>query len=176
MHTPTLLHVIFSLIATDHQVFCKALLQHIFKYLKAKKDIQPQSYKQSWAIKEALDAKSLHENGSYINALSLKVDRVIATALSNILNIVDRYCNLHLLLIEDTVITTLWLKIFEDPEIVDVSTVIEFSDSDSNNAVFATFECQFPFFWLLINIIESQWKISAVKSKHYISYTVESLF
>ena len=134
--------------------------------MKAKKDIQPQSYKQSWAIKEALDAKSLHESGSYINTLSLRVDHVIATALSNILNIVDRYCNLHLLLIEDTVITTLWLKIFGDPEIVDVSTVIEFADSDSNNAIFATFECQFPFFWLLISSIESQWKISAVKSKH----------
>ena len=141
------------------------MLQHIFKYLKTKKDIQPQSYKQSWAIKEALDAKSLHESGSYINALSLKVDRVIATALSNILNIVDKYCNLQLLLTEDTVIATLWLGIFEDSEIVDVSAAMEFTDSDSNNALFATFQCQFPFFWLLINSIESQWKISAIKSK-----------
>ena len=159
--------------ASDQQVFCKALLEHIFEYLKAKKDIQPQLYKQSWAIKEALDAKSLHESGSYINTLFFKADRVIATALSNILNIVDRYCNLHLLLLEDTVITTLWLNIFEDPKIVDASAVIEYSDSDSNNAVFATFKCQFPFFWLLVDSIESQWKISAVKSKHICAVTSE---
>ncbi|XP_065899490.1 E3 ubiquitin-protein ligase rnf213-alpha-like isoform X3 [Dysidea avara] len=159
----SLLEDSFQQISTNQQIFCKALLQHIFKYLKTKKDIQPQSYKQSWAIKEALDAKSLHESGSYINALSLKVDRVIATALSNILNIVDKYCNLQLLLTEDTVIATLWLGIFEDSEIVDVSAAMEFTDSDSNNALFATFQCQFPFFWLLINSIESQWKISAIK-------------
>ena len=130
--------------------------------MNAKKDIQPQSYKQSWAIKVALDAKSLHENGSYINALSLKVDHVIATALSYILNIVDRYCNLQLLLVEDTVITTLWLRIFEDSTIVDASTGMNFSKSDNKNALF---ECQFPFFWLLTNNIESQWKHSAVKGK-----------
>ena len=143
------------------------MLQHISKYLKTKKDIQSQSYRQSWAIKEALDAKLLHESGSYINSLSLKVDHVIATALNSILNIVDRYCNLQLLLTEDsqdTVITTLWLKIFEDSEIIDVSTVLEYD----NNDTFATFECQFPFFWLLVNSIESQRKISAVDSKIYI--------
>ena len=156
-------YLICTFVATSQQKFCEALLEHIFKYLKTKKDIHSQSYKQSWAIKEALDATVLHKSGSYINALSLKVDRVIASALNNILSIVDRYCNLQLLLIEDTTITTLWMRIFEDSRIIDASTAMQFNKSDTN---YASFECQFPFFWLLINNIESQWKHSAVKGRN----------
>ena len=151
-------HITFVAVANQDN-FRKALLQHMIKYFKSKEKFQLHSRKQPWAIKEALNAEALHENGSFINALVLKIDNVIAAALNNILDIVDRYCNIRLLITEKHTITTMWLKIFEEAKIVDV-TLETVSDVD------ISFQCQFPFFWLLIDNIESQWKISTIESKN----------
>ena len=146
-------------VATDQHIFCQALLQHVINYLKAKTNIQPRFYAQDWAIREALDANALYRSGSYINALSVKVDHAIADAVNHLIDSVDRYSNLQLLLTENSTIKTLWLKIFGDTDIVDINIRIEPAESNSNSAVFAAFNCQFPFFWLFVNSIESQWKI-----------------
>lgn len=122
---------------------------------------------QEWAIREALNAENLHESESYISALSHKVDNVMANAVNNILNAVDKYYNLHLLQSKLHAISSLWIVIFEEMEIIfDVAFGIDNSSSDHCNAVFASFKCQFPFFWLFVNSIESQWKPS-VNSKYY---------
>ena len=156
---------IFCVLIDQYQ-FCEMLLRHVFKSLKAKKDIESRTYKQEWASREALNAEALHRSGSYINLLLLKLDGVVANALSIILSAVDRYCNLHLLQSEVHAISTLWLKIFEDAEIIlDLTNGLENTGFDHSNAVFASFKCNFPFFWLLINSIESHWKISAINGK-----------
>ena len=140
----------------DQYQFCEILLRHVFKSLKAKKDIESREYKQEWASREALNAEALHKSGTYINLLLLKLDGVVANALSTILSAVDRYCNLHLLQSEVHAISTLWLKIFEDAEIIsDLTKGLENTGFDHSNAVFASFKCDFPFFWLLINSIEA---------------------
>ena len=142
------------------------LLRHVFKSLKAKKDIESRTYKQEWASREALNAEALHKSGSYINLLLLKLDGIVANALSTILSAVDRYCNLHLLQSKGHMISSLWLKIFEDAEIIlDLTNGLENTGLDHSNAVFASFKCDFPFFWLLTNSIENHWKISAINGK-----------
>ena len=142
-------------------------MRHVFKSLKAKKDIDSRTYKQEWASREALNAEALHKSGSFINVLLLKLDKIVANALNNILKSADRYYNLHLLQSEFCILSSLWLKIFEDPEILkDLTNGSENSSFDHSNAVFASFKCHFPFFWLLTNSIESHWKISAINSKH----------
>ena len=148
-------------------------MRHIFKSLKAKKDIDSRTYRQEWASREALNAEALHKSGSFINVLLLKLDSVVANVLGGILNAVDRYHNLHLLQSLDVqAISSLWLRIFEDTEIVlDLSNGLENSGFDNSNAVFASFKCHFPFFWILTNSIESQWKISTISSEcnHWLS-------
>ena len=153
-----------SYLYTDQYQFCEMLLRHIFKSLKAKKDIESRTYKQEWAGREALNAEGLHKSGSYINLLLLKLDSVVAGILSNILSAVDRYCNLHLLQSKSHAISFLWLKIFEDAEIIlDLTNGLENTGFNHNNAaVFASFKCNFPFFWLLINSIENHWRIPAI--------------
>ena len=163
----TLVYYFLYLLYTDQQKVCKILLRHVFKSLKAKKDIDSRPYKQDWAIREALNAEALHKSGSYINLLLLKLDCVVANALGNILNAVDRYCNLHLLHSEISAISSLWLKVFEDTEIVlDLTNGLENTGIDHSNAVFASFKCKFPFFWLLTNNIENHGKNSPINSKY----------
>lgn len=146
--------------------FWEALLERVFKHLKTEKKSYPQLQKQEWAIKVALNAEGLHESESYINALSLKVDRVMANAINSILNAVDQYYNLHLLKSKCSAVSSLWLAMFEEMELVlDVASGVDNISSDHGNAVFASFNCHFPFFWLFVNCIENQWKLSAVKSK-----------
>ena len=139
-------------------------MRHVFKSLKAKKDIDPWTYKQEWASREALNAEALHKCGSFINVLLLKLDSVVAHVLGGILSAVDRYHNLHLLQSsEGQAVSSLWLRIFEDSEIIlDLP-------SDLENSGFASFKCHFPFFWILTNSIECQWKISAISSKYIAS-------
>ena len=152
---------------TDQLKVCENLLRHVFKGLKAKKDIDSRMYKQEWASREALNAEALHKSGSYINVLLLKLDNVVADVLGGILSVVDRYHNLLLLQSSDVkAISSLWLRIFEDEEIIfDLTNDLENSSFDNSNAVFASFKCRFPFFWILTNGIESQWKISAISSE-----------
>ena len=144
----------------DQYQFCEVLLRHVFKSLKAKKDIDSQAYKQKWASRETLNAEALHKSGSFINLLLLKLDNVVASTLGVILNEVDRYCNLHLLQSSVHAISTLWLSIFEDPEIIlDLTNGLKSTGFDHS---FASFKCGFPFFWLLIISIENYWKNSTV--------------
>ena len=153
--------------------FWEALLKRAFKHLKAKKDTEAELNKQEWAIKEAFNAEGLHESESYITALSLKVDRVMASAIYNILSAVDKYYNLHILQSKVCAISTLWITIFEEMEIIlDATYRIDTTGSDHSNSAFASFKCHFPFFWIFINSIESQWKVSAVKSEYCHCYVI----
>ena len=149
----------------DQLKFCEILLRHVFKSLKAKTDIDSPMYKQEWASREALNAEALHKSGSFINVLLLKLDTVVANVLGGILSAVDRYHNLHLLQFSEVqVVSSLWLRIFEDAEIIlDLTNGFE-------NSGFASFKCHFPFFWILTSSIESQWKIPAISSEY--SYQV----
>ena len=91
----------------------------------------------------------------------------MANALNSILNAVDRYYNLHLLQSDFCAISSLWITLFEEMEIIlDATFGIDSTGSDHSNAVFASFKCQFPFFWLFVNSIEPHCKTSPVKSKY----------
>ena len=135
--------------------------------MKVKKNTDLQLYKKEWAINEATKYQDLHENGSFRNALSCKVDQKVVIALNVVLNAVDKYCNLYLLRSEVDVISNLWFKIFKDGDLfLNVTTELENITAGNKNIAFTTFKCQFPFFWLFINSIENQWKICAGQSKY----------
>ena len=141
------------------------MLQHAFKRLGAREDIETKANKQKWASREACNAEALHKSGSYINLLILKLDSIVANELSTILNAVDRYSNLNLLQSESYAISSLWLKIFKDPEIILDLKKLKDTGFDHSYAIFASFKCNFPFFWLFINSIEEQWKNSPLNGK-----------
>ena len=142
-------------------------MRHILKSLKAKRQIGSRMYKQDWASREAHNAEALHKSGSFINVLFLKLDNVVANVLGGILSAVDKYHNLHLLHSSEVkAISSLWLRIFEDAEIIlNLINDLEKSGFDNSNAIFASFKCHFPFFWILTISIESQWKTPAISSE-----------
>lgn len=151
---------------TDQYDFCGALYQHIFKTLKAKKSTDFHLHTKEWAINQAKEYQDLHKYGSFKNLLSFKVDQKIVIALNVILNAVDKYYNLHLLQSE-IVISNLWFKIFEDGDLfLKMTAESENVTAGNKKVTFTPFKCQFPFFWLFINSIENQLKISASQGKH----------
>ena len=164
-----LLHLVCCVlyIHTDQYDFCGALHQHIFKILKAKRNTDLQLHKKEWAIGQSMKCQDLHKSGSFKNLLSYTVDHKIVMALNIILNTVDKYCNLHLLKSENSVISNLWFKIFEDGDLfLNKTTELENVTTGNVNKTLTTFKCQFPFFWLIVNSIENQLKIRAGQSKY----------
>ena len=123
---------------------------------------ESRNYAQEWGVREAFNAEALHKNGSYFNALLIKFDNVVTNLLSDILNAVDRYHNLHLLQSEVQAIPLLWVKIFEDTQMI-----LDLINHLDNIAIFVPFKCYFPFFWLFVNSIENHRKIFAISSKYY---------
>ena len=165
--------VFYQYVHTYTGAFWESLLKRAFRHLKTKKDTESEVNKQEWAIKEAFNSEGLHESESYITALSLKVDRVMAGAINNILSAVDKYYNLHILQSKVYAISTFWITIFEEMEIVlDATYGLDSMGSDHSNSAFASFKCHFPFFWIFVNSIENQWKISAVKSEYCHCYVI----
>ena len=156
-----LIHLVSCIVYmhTDQYDLYGALHQHIFKILRAKRNTDLQLHKKEWAIDQAMKCQDLHKNGSFQNLLSYTMDHKIVMALNVFLNIVDKYCNLHLLKSENCVISNLWFKIFEDGDLfLNVATELENVTAGNVKIALTTFKCQFPFFWLVVDSIENQLK------------------
>jgi len=152
-------YIIIIIISSGIIVFCESLVKHIFAKLRARKDIRSNEEKQAWAINEAMNANALHDNGSFITVLSLKVEHIIAIALNNVIDYIDNFGNLSLLFSGSEAIKMIWLKIFDDQDIVDVT-----SEKDPGE-IKVSFKCQFPFFWFVVKKINSRWNIAETKGK-----------
>ena len=117
-----------------------------------------------WVINEAMNPKNLQHGGTFSNALSRKVDRIIVPILSEIIASIDKNYNLDLIdpKAEDAHISQFWLDFFRD------SRVMHFSYADmapgrdqvpgiGAKKVAKDFKCRLPFSWLIYEAVKSQW-------------------
>ena len=117
-----------------------------------------------WVVNEAMNAKSLHQGGTFRNVLSRKVDKVVIPIFSEIIAAVDQYCNLNLIELrnESSPVSSLWLQLFRDPSIVnfDYNDMITAKDQLiglGGRRAQTDFKCSFPFSWLVHDAVQSQW-------------------
>ncbi|XP_042198225.1 E3 ubiquitin-protein ligase rnf213-alpha isoform X2 [Callorhinchus milii] len=75
-----------------------------------------------WMVREASNLEALQEGGTFRHTLWKKVQAVITPFLAQIISVVDRDCNLRLLVDPDTpeFVRKLWMDIFNDSNLLDI--------------------------------------------------------
>ncbi|XP_076009047.1 E3 ubiquitin-protein ligase rnf213-alpha-like isoform X2 [Genypterus blacodes] len=118
-------------------------------------------FPKNWVLHEASNVKSLQEGGTFVHTLWKKIQTVVTPLLANVISVIDRDCNLDLLLdiyIDDNV-RNLWLEIFGCKEMLDVPYVKMESKSEvfvvqSHITADNTMRCVMPFSWWIKDFLD----------------------
>ena len=152
---------------------------HLYKLLKEREEDRPDL--SEWVLSEALNASKLEVGGTFRNVLARKIDDVVTPIFAKIIACIN--CNYNLNLIDpkaqDSPRSRFWLAMFGEPKILQLKysemvqgdTVPGIGGKKSNQ----DFECQMPFFWLIRDVVDSQW--DSAKSRagiEFVLYTVHS--
>ena len=130
-----------------------------------------------WAFEEALKHSQL--SGTFRNALSRRLDKILLPILAKIIGLIDKNYNLTIIhehrdnIKISLPIAKLWLEIFSEKTLCKVS----YEDVFTNNNVTQTkkwvpgigaslsdhfYKCQFPFSWICRDVINVQKRDSAI--------------
>lgn len=156
----------------DTTRFYGILVEQITRVLRQHDKVYPAE--SEWIVNEAMNAKSLHQGGTFRNVLSRKVDQVVTPIFSEIIAAIDQNCNMNLIDPNDehAPLSRFWLQIFGDPDVVKFDYDDMITDKHQliglgGRRSRADFKCQFPFSWLIYDAVKGQWdsaKSSAGKS------------
>eukprot|EP00731_Ephydatia_muelleri_P007093 Em0003g1341a len=106
----------------------------------------------------ARSRRQLQQGGTLRNTLIRKIDNTIIPIFAHIIAVTNQYDNLTLFHTNDecSAIAQLWLAIFGDPQIVQFkyADIVAAKEHNDGKGV-AQFQCQFPFFWLVKETIDS---------------------
>ena len=156
---------------SDDSLFYATLVRHIHSVLRQREDLMEE--KTEWVLDEAMSGKKLQGGGTFRDVLSRKLDEMITPIFAEVLVHVDRYSNLDLLKRKSTppYIQQLWLSVFT------CSALCSFSYTEMSvqgggglagmgqrKSLGEEFRCQFPFFWLIKETVDSQ--LDVVAGKH----------
>ena len=118
-----------------------------------------------WILRESMNSKNLLQGGTFSNALSRKVDRLIVQVLAEILSVIDRNCNLDLIdpRNENSPLSLFWCSMFsklQDLQLQWLDFVGEDDHLPGSGARRRTedYKCQLPFSWLIFEVIEKLWE------------------
>nr|XP_055046764.1 E3 ubiquitin-protein ligase rnf213-alpha-like isoform X2 [Misgurnus anguillicaudatus] len=120
----------------------------------------------SWVSKEAMNIDALHEGGTFRHALWKRVQVVVTPFLAQLVSIIDRDCNLDLLLDKNSgeSIKKLWLDIFGDLKFLDVPYARVDNNSETKTILVQSYlsveknmGCTMPFSWRIKDYLEELW-------------------
>ena len=122
-----------------------------------------------WVLMEAKNEKRLQSRGTFRNVLFHKLHEVVVPIFAEILAFVDRYSNLDLIgrNDQDDPRDLFWLTMFTNESLCKFSfeqiamgggsTHQNSGISGKHMSTFDEFKCQFPFFWLIKDMVDSLW-------------------
>ena len=147
----------------DDSLFYAALVRHIHSVLQEREEVTEESVE--WIVSEAMSGKRLQKGGPFRNVLSRKLDEVVIPIFAEVLVRVDRYYNLDLVTKkQDPYVRSLWLTVFTCCELCSFSyTEVSVEEEDGlagirkRKSIDNEFQCQFPFFWLIKETLDSHW-------------------
>ena len=129
-------------------------MKHIRSVLLQKEDVEQD---EEWVLDEAMNGKKLQSGGTFRNVLSRKLDEVITPIFAEVLQFVDHYCNLDLVRKSSPPhVRQLWLSAFGCQELCHFSYE-EMRVGGQRKSLANEFCCQFPFFWLVRDVVDSHW-------------------
>ncbi|XP_051231949.1 LOW QUALITY PROTEIN: E3 ubiquitin-protein ligase rnf213-alpha-like [Dicentrarchus labrax] len=138
-------------------VFVKMVRKRLHSLLEDYEDSIPNP--KSWVLREASNVNALQEGGTFLHTLWRKIQAVVTPLLANLVSVIDRDCNLDLLLNESDDTRSLWLEIFSSKEMLHVPYV----KVGSNSTVFMvqshitfghTMHCLLPFSWWIKDFLD----------------------
>ena len=162
-------------IYVDKSRFDCRLVHFVTAVLKEMDDKNPTA--KQWAFEEALKHSQL--SGTFRNALSRRLDKILLPILAKIIALIDKNFNLSIIHAHrdskkiSLPIAKLWLEIFSEKTLCKVS----YEDVFTNNNVTQTkkwvpgigaslsdhfYTCQFPFSWICRDVINVQKRDSAI--------------
>ncbi|XP_058262166.1 E3 ubiquitin-protein ligase rnf213-alpha-like isoform X3 [Hemibagrus wyckioides] len=121
----------------------------------------------NWVSREALNIDALQEGGTFKHTLWRRVQAVIIPFLAQLISVIDRNCNLDLLLdtnSEDEV-KNLWLLIFDNKAVLDIPYIQTRQISEpqtiqiqSHMSGGRTMSCTMPFSWRIKDLLDDLWE------------------
>ena len=106
-----------------------------------------------------MDINHLQTGGTFTNVLTRQLDAVIVPCFSEIIAFLDRNCNLNLLQPVQplTPLSQFWLNICASQRARDALRFIDMVGTQKVPMKDEEFACEFPFSWLVIELLDSQW-------------------
>uniref|UniRef100_W5LFT1 RING-type E3 ubiquitin transferase n=1 Tax=Astyanax mexicanus TaxID=7994 RepID=W5LFT1_ASTMX len=148
----------------DNTSFMEALKKRLHQLLKAREDSTDMP--KNWVSREASNIEALQEGGTFKHTLWRRVQAVITPLLAHLISVIDRNCNLDLLVdsnCEDEV-KNLWLLIFGNKSVLDIPYVQIGQNSEaqtiliqSHMSVGSTMSCTMPFSWRIKDLLDDLW-------------------
>lgn len=135
------------------------LAHRLYKLLQVK-DQRACSEGKEWLRQEAMSC-NVKETGAFKKALWRRFQSVVAPILAEAIAYVDRDGNLELAASEDRWVSNLWLNVFQDDSFTHLNYEMFMSREEDVDVVRSkvpvsksgyrshTFQCRFPFSWLL---------------------------
>ncbi|XP_026120794.1 E3 ubiquitin-protein ligase rnf213-alpha-like [Carassius auratus] len=162
--------------------FIKALKKRLHSLLMAVDESTISA--KSWVFKEALNTDALQEGGTFRHALWRRVQAVVTPFLAQIVSIIDRDCNLDLLLDRnsDEALRKLWLDIFGDVELLNVAYTSLDNSSEKTIlvqnyiGVDSNVGCTMPFSWRIKDYLEELWVHAFQQEGHSLDQFEEFLW
>ena len=131
-------------------------MKHIHRILQQRDEMMQDT---EWVLGEAMSGKRLQSGGTFRNVLSHKLDEVIIPIFAEVLTFVGHYSNLELLRRDSPAhIHRIWLNVFRNQEFCKFSyaeMVTRSAGVGQRMSLAVAFHCQFPFFWLLKEVVDS---------------------
>ena len=166
----------------DDSLFYATLVRHIHSMLLEREEVMEEK---EWVLDEAMSGKKLQSGGTFRNVLSRKLDEVITPIFAEVLVHVDRYSNLDLLKRKSSPlhVQQLWLNVFTCSELCSFSYT-EMSVQGGGDRLAGMgqrkssdeeFPCQFPFFWLIKETVDSHWNAAMTMTGKTLSLKSEEL-
>ncbi|KAK2835329.1 hypothetical protein Q5P01_015813 [Channa striata] len=112
----------------------------------------------NWVLNVASNLTALQEGGTFLHTLWRKIQAVVSPLLANLVSVIDRDCNLDLLLESEDDIRKLWLEIFGSKEMLSIpyvrmeSNIIMVQSHVTSGG--KIMRCQMPFSWWIKDFLD----------------------
>ena len=141
----------------DELPLYKAMVKHVHTILQQMEEVN--ALDANWAVNVARSRRQLQQGGTLRNTLIRKIDKILVPIFAHIIAVTNQYDNLALFHSNEkqSAVGQLWLAMFGDPQIVQFKYADIVTAKDHNDGIGSStqFQCQFPFFWLVKETIES---------------------
>ncbi|XP_034144887.1 E3 ubiquitin-protein ligase rnf213-alpha isoform X2 [Esox lucius] len=143
----------------EDNTFLTPLMSHLHSLLKNRE--RNIHFPTNWVLREACNISALQEGGTFTQTLWKRIQAVVSPLLAHLVSVIDRDRNLDLLLDHNSGqgVRNLWLKIFNNDEMLDIPKMDPNSESKvilvpGHVTAESAMSCTMPFSWRIKEILD----------------------